>query len=114
MQRVDFNYYYDTYCGRTITSEEEFLSLEVNASAYINKITFGKAEAAMDTEAVKNAVCAVCEVFQKYNAREGISSENNDGYSVTYKSSSRQMQQKLQEVATLHLPAELLYRGLDT
>ena len=112
MQQVDFSYYYDIYCGREIDSEEVFRALLVKACAYINRITFGRAEAA-ETEAVKNAVCAVCEAYYKYEAREGISSENNDGYSVTYKGNSRQLSRKLYEAALLHLPSELLYRGVN-
>nr|DAE41484.1 MAG TPA: Head Tail Connector Protein [Caudoviricetes sp.] len=113
MQGVDFAYYRDSYCGRAIVTEEEFNSFAVRACAYVNKITFGRAEATADTAGVKNAVCAVCEVLHRYDAREGISSENNDGYSVTYKTSSRQVQDRLYEAASLHLSSALLYRGLD-
>lgn len=113
MQYADFTYYYGTYYGRTISSYEEFNSLEVRAGAYVNKITFGRAEKAADTENVKNAVCAVCDVLKKYEFREGIASENNDGYSITYENGSSNIQQRLLEAAILYLPAELLYRGVD-
>ena len=113
MRSADFTYYWDSYRGRRIQSEEIFDSLAVRACAYVNTITFGRAEAEADTAGVKNAVCAVCDVLQLYDGREGISSENNDGYSVTYKTSSRQVQDRLYEAASLHLSSALLYRGLD-
>ena len=42
-----------------------------------------------ENEAVNDAVCAVAEVYYKYNAQQQagtspVKSENNDGYSVTY------------------------------
>ena len=111
MRYVDFDYYKNTFCGRQIASEEEFNSLEVRARAYVDKITFGRARADMDE--VKNAVCACCEVYQTYGQHEGISSEDNDGYRVTYLSNSRLMANRLYRSAQLYLSEELMYRGYD-
>ena len=111
MQYADFEYYKNTFCGRLITTQEEFCSLEVKSSAYIEKITFDRAKTAPDTDKVKNAVCAACEVYKQFSAREGISSENNDGYSVSYSQNSPALEKRLYQAAALHLSAELLYRG---
>lgn len=111
MQYVDFAYYQETFCGGLIQSAEEFNSLEVRARAYVDKITFGRA--APETEAVKNAVCACCEIYNTYGQHEGISSEDNDGYRVTYISNQRQMNNRLYQAAMLYLPVSLLYRGYD-
>lgn len=113
MQYADFLYYIEVYHGRQITTANEFDSLEVKARAYIDRVTYGRAQAVCDTDAVKKAVCAACEVYHRYEAGEGISSENNDGYSVTYKFSLRQMSNSLRRAAALYLPAELLYQGVD-
>ena len=113
MQYADWDYYLNEYKGTLIASREEFESLAVKATAYINKITFGRAKTAAETAEVKNAVCAVCEVYQKLSEREGVASENNDGYSVSYSQESGFLSQSLSGAARLHLPAELLYQGVD-
>ena len=113
MQYADFAYYQNEFEGRVITSEEEFDSAEVKARAYVDAVTFGRAQAASDTDAVKKAVCAMCETYFQYGAHDGISSEDNDGYRVTYLSNSRLMGNRLYQAAVLYLPPSLLYRGWD-
>lgn len=107
---ADYSYYTREYRGTQIETEAEFSALQIRAEAYINKITFGRAD---DSNGVKNAVCAVCEVYAKYAAREGISSEDNDGYRITYASSSRFADNQLYRAARLYLPDEMLYRGVQ-
>ena len=75
------------YKGITVPSAHVFNSLSVRADAHINRFTFNRIVVLPETDApteVQNAVCAVCEVLHNTRGRDGIKSENNDGYAVTY------------------------------
>lgn len=83
---VDYEYYADQYGGGI--SEKEFPSAERKAEAYIGKLTYIRGDIfATESGAVKDAVCAVADVYQfcEEKKRTGtVKSENNDGYSVSY------------------------------
>ena len=105
---ADYVFYTKTYGGGAVT-EDEFKPLCIQASAVIDRITFGRAT---ETEFVKMAVCAAVDAL--YDPGEGgrIQSENNDGFSVTYK--SRADADKMRSAVTaarIFLPAELTNRG---
>lgn len=104
---VDYAFYKYNFLGNAIGSAEIFDRLEIRAAAYIKSISCGISEV---TDDVKAAVCAVCEVFNSTLGHEGISSENNDGYSVSYVGD---LQKRLYEAAKMFLPSSLLYRGID-
>lgn len=85
---VDYSYYRDSF-GGTKVPQEDFLKYVKQAEAYIGYLTAGKSDDS-GMGAVKDAVCAVCDVYaldaaqaQADGGREK-SSENNDGYSVSY------------------------------
>lgn len=84
---VDYEYYLNEY-GGTSTPYEHFRSTEKKAEAYIKKLTYVRGDIfAVENDAVKDAVCAVTDVYYAYNKKTQngtIKSENNDGYSVTY------------------------------
>lgn len=105
---ADFDFYTTEYKG-TVVSEEEFPSLAAKASALIDRITFGRATDGI--WGVKMAVCAAVDTL--YRPGGGvISSENNDGYSVTYASGSQSGQEKAAiRAARSFLPPELTNRG---
>lgn len=104
---ADFQFYKNMY-GGTLVSEEEFCPLSIRCTALIDKITFQRATA---TEEVKMAMCAAMEALY-CPAAGGIASENNDGYSVTYREKSAK--EALQEACAAirsFLPKELTGRG---
>lgn len=76
MVYADYFYYIATYMGTDI-SEADFQALAVKASAYVDYITMGRAKNASGdaAEAVKNAVCALCEVIQDGEKLNAISSD---------------------------------------
>lgn len=113
MRYADFEYYKNEFCGAAITEKEQFDALEVRAQAYVDKLTYGRAKAHTQDESVKNAVCACCEVYAQYSGHEGISSEDNDGYRVTYTSNARREGTHLYNSAAMYLPTGLLYRGWE-
>lgn len=92
---ASYEFYTGEFCGNII-SKEYFPRAVIRAGWYIRKITFGRVSDDFETvypeyiENVKMAVCAAAEEFyleeqrtMEHNGRE-LSSESNDGYSVTY------------------------------
>ena len=112
MNYADFVYYRSDFGGKTISSETDFDSVIGKASAYIDRITFGRAKEKSDSEDVKKAACAVAEVMYRNESRYGISSENNDGYSVTYLNNSTKELRDQKRAAYLFLSDDLIYRGV--
>lgn len=120
---VDYGYYRDSF-GGTKVLQEDFPLYVKRAGAYISYLTAGRAD---DTgiDAVKDAVCAVCDVYaldaaqmQADGGREKAS-ENNDGYSVSYvtegvagQTHEEVLRKKAYHAAYPHLAfTGLLYRG---
>lgn len=85
---VDYEFYAESYRGEL--SESEFQNAVIKATAHVRRITFGRADSCVYGDEVKLATCAVCDVIaaeeKKQAANNGmhISSENTDGYSVSY------------------------------
>lgn len=109
MKYIDFEYYANSYGGYIITSEKMFDHLALKARAFVNKITFGRITS--PTDDVKNAICAVCDELFFCAGQGGISSENNDGYSVSYADHSHTAA-VLYAAAVIFLPPELMYCGM--
>lgn len=105
---ADYNWYKETYKGYE-TREEEFSSLALKASKYLDKITFGRIDDA--DENIKLAMCAVVDEMHKTAKVSHIASESNDGYSISYKNTGEGV--NLYKTASLFLPPELLYRGAE-
>lgn len=105
---ADYAFYQNEYGGKKV-SETEFKPLSLKASALVDQITFHRAE---ETNEVKMAVCAAVDSLSIPGDDGNIASENNDGYSVTYKAKTEQ------EIRTAavnairdFLPKELTNRG---
>lgn len=86
---ADYAFYQGAYHGALITAEE-WPRLCTEASAYVDKITYGRLKRGWEvTDAVRMATCAVAEVIQQQAGTQaaraaGVKAENVDGYSVTY------------------------------
>ena len=87
--QTTYGYYVGEY-GGDIIPEQDFKKAKKQAEAYIRHLTYARGDIFVEeNEAVNDAVCAVAEVYYKYNAQQQtgtapVKSENNDGYSVTY------------------------------
>lgn len=122
---ADYEYYTTTYKGSL--SKEEFEKSIMKASAYVRRITFGRADDNMEMEEVKLAACSVCDLIandekvrSKHSGR-AVTSENTDGYSVSYESggngetSDDLLCKKMHNTAALFLdPTGLLYMGVES
>lgn len=111
MPYADYEYYRLTYHGSL--PEETFTRLARRASAYLDRVSFGRIREA--TEAVKDACCAVVEAMELNERGGGIASETNDGVSVSYVagiSNAKSEDRRLYDAAFLYLGGTgLLYRG---
>lgn len=101
---ADYDFYKSVYHGSM--TEDEFNRHIIKASAYVRRMTFGRADANAENDEIRLSACAVCDVYADDNKRraghEGrnIASENNDGYSVSF----------VQEQCGGETSEELLYR----
>lgn len=107
---ADMEYYKNKYGGVMELTQSDLL----NAQAYVDYITDRRIQDEDVDDNIRNAVCAVAEICHTADSHADILSENNDGYSVNYdNSASGEVDSHKYNVAALHLPARLLYRGLD-
>lgn len=113
---VDYQYYRDEFRGKLIP-EPDFDHAAMLATQYINNVTFGRIGSGV-TDAVKNACCAVAEVYYSGSvsprAASGVTSEKVGNYSVSYAAAenSGTQQKRLKSAVKLWLGATgLLYRG---
>ena len=105
---IDFDYYKNNFLGSLI-SLDKFYSIEKKACVYVNGAIGGKNS---DIGEVKDAVCAVCELIYNEEKRNGIKSENTDGYSITF-SETESFKEKVFDVISIYLAnTGLLYRGI--
>lgn len=110
---ADYDYYINDYCGKTI-AEADFTRLSRQASAYLDMLTLDKITDDWTTdEHVKNACCAVADVYAKRDAGGEVASESNHSVSRTYVTSSKSTDKQLYDAAVLYLAnTRLLYRGV--
>lgn len=121
---ADFEYYRLTFGGNLI-EEEKWPEFSRKADAFIDRLTFNRLHQGWTTvTAVKMATCAVAEEIFIHSKQlsagsaitQGVKSENNDGYSVTYADSASYMAafyQQIARTADLYLPPShpLRYAG---
>lgn len=94
---ADYGYYKEVYLG-TALDREDFTRLALRASEYIDRYTRGRAAAAVGTEQVKKACCALAEKSALIEQAEALAraslaqsggtpleSETVGAYSVSYR-----------------------------
>ena len=106
---ADFTFYTGVYLG-TLIAESDFPALALRASKHIDRLTFGRAATDTDnTDAIKSAMCAVAEELQRQqdgDGVDGIASESQGRYSVSYLATSERSksnQAKIETAAKLWL-----------
>lgn len=99
---VDFMFYQETYKGTKITTQSEFEEHALRAEEILDEMTWDRIpnmDEKFMTESlalkIRKAVCAMAEISKQCNplymdsgSSSGISSENNDGYSVSFQDPS--------------------------
>lgn len=115
---ADYTHYSTVYLGNAI-AEADFPRLALRASAQIDRLTYNRAATDTDnTTAIKNAMCEVAEEIQRQEQSDnvdGITSESQGQYSVSYGSNSnraRSNQTKIVDAAKLWLETTgLMFAG---
>lgn len=122
MHYTSYYYYANEYCGgNPVVIAADFPKLLTQAQSIIDLYTFNRIRKSnVINEDIQNCCCELIEVINRYKSRQdknpnGISSEKNKNYSVTYES-SESMNQKFEsekkEVVSRWLGLSgLLYRG---
>ena len=106
---ADYEFYKSTGGG---LDERSFQNLAAKSSAYIDKITFGRASEHADDERVKRCCCNLCDSLSAIS--DGVKqSESVGSWSVTYVNSENTSELNYARAACrVWLPAEWLYRGV--
>lgn len=113
---VDYNFYTEVYHG-TIPENANFENAELEAEAFVDAITFGRILKLDEIpESVKYAVCSVTDTVARFfdSRKSNVTSESNDGYSVTYSSAVTDMDCKAEMLSKARrwlANTGLLYRG---
>lgn len=113
--KVDYSFYTDTYGGNRI-SQDDWQRISQKAEQRLSSYTFGRCSGDWEVEEWCNqAKCAVCEMSEVLYAdekRAGKTSENTDGYSVSY-DTGKSLSGTLYDVARVYLgDTGLLYAGV--
>lgn len=105
MQPVtEYEFYTEKYGGTL--PKADFERLRGRAMSYLVSVTLGKVQYVQDPlrRQVDMAVCALVDVIHKQESGGDVTSESNDGISVTYASKVQQTEQKqLYEAASAYL-----------
>lgn len=113
--KVEYSFYTDSYGGRRI-SIDNWARLEMKAEQRLNGFTRGRCSGDWSGKPWENsAKCAVCEMSEILYAderRNGKTSENTDGYSVSY-DTGKSLAGTLYDVVRVYLgDTGLLYAGV--
>lgn len=112
MIHVSYSFYVSEYHGPL--PEEDFLRHSVKAGAFLDDLTSGKANDALPADTIikaQLAFCALCDAYAAESAGD-ITSETNDGISVTYATRKGTAEQRLRNAAAPFLSGTgMLYRG---
>mgnify|MGYP002728524091 CR=1 FL=1 len=98
---VTYEYYMNSF-GGSLIPEDHWKRLEVKMSARLNRYTFDRMKEDAWPIKAKTALCEMCEYAYEYQKHEGITSENNDGYSVSY-DTSKSEDSALYRIAMIYL-----------
>ena len=112
---ADYAYYTDKYGGKAV-SEGDFPRLAAKASAYIDRLTLGRAAENARDERLKMCCCELCDSLALTDGNGGMikQSESIGSWSCSYAISSDASEEAMaRAVCRTWLPAEWLYRGVS-
>ncbi len=106
---MDYGFYKSAFGGNLIPPEL-FNRFKLKAKAYFALATDNRPVPPEYEEKASLALCEIAEVFMRLSIRNGIKSENTDGYSVSYDESALKLE--LSEILNLYLgDSDLLFKG---
>ncbi len=112
-----YDFYEDVF-GGSVVPEKKWDNLSLRMEQKLRYFTHDRMPDKWSGESwenlAKTAVCEMVDYAFKVDKRDGISSENTDGYSVSYDTSKNSTDTKLYEIAKVYLlNTGLLYLGVD-
>lgn len=113
--KVEYEYYTEIYGGGKI-SDKDWRRISQKAEQRLNSYTFGCLPDDWEGESwcdrAKCAVCEMTEILYADEKRSGKTSENTDGYSVSY-DTEKSLSSTLYDVVQVYLSdTGLLYAGV--
>lgn len=115
MNYADFEYYTNEYGGSAI-SEEAFSVLAAKSSAFIDRVTMGRAADHADNDRLKCCCCDLAETLHSAEDTNGMvkQSESVGSWSYTLNSSAsdKTVEDFMYAKCRTWLPSEWLYRGV--
>ena len=86
---MPMNYgFYKSAFGGSLIPPEVFNRFSKKAEAYLNNAINNQEIPSEYEERANYALCEIAETLYRINLRQGVKSENTDGYSVSYDNSS--------------------------
>ncbi len=105
---IDLYFYNNSFGGKALIPAEEFPLWIKRAEGELRIIA---GDFPKDDENVKFCILEIAELLYKNNMADGILSENNDGYSVSYE--KRNVRNQILHTAKCYLQGTgILYRGV--
>lgn len=119
---VDYEFY--TAHGTGTVPEQDFDRLAFEASRYLDRITFGRLKDVTDSETLEavryTCIAYIDRIYLSEQAEDGgkeIQSVSNQGYSVSYSTDglggSKTLSNRLNNIALIYLPPELLSYAIE-
>ena len=106
---MDYGFYKSAF-GGSLIPPELFNRFMLKAKAYFSTATNNRIVPPEYEEKASFALCEIAEVFMRLSTRNGVKSENTDGYSVSYDDSALKLE--LYEILNLYLgDSDLLFKG---
>ncbi len=106
------NNFYEARQECKIPDENKAMYLR-KATAFLNSLFVNSKPQEPYCEELKNACCEIADCLYESELTENISSENNDGYSVSYNNTFSDTNKKAYVIAQRHLALTgLLYGGI--
>ena len=114
---ADYNYYTNEYCiglkNPIIPQDKTEIYLK-KASMFLNSLFVSKKPKRPYEYIICDTCCEIADCLYRLEKREGISKEENDGYSVTYSSNASSSYEAAYGIAVRNLGSSgLLYRGIE-
>lgn len=114
--KVDYEYYTEIY-GGTKLAEKDWQRISQKAEQRLDSYTFGRCSGDWEEkdwcDRAKCAVCEMSEILYADEKRNGKTSENTDGYSVSY-DTGVSLNSLLYSIVQVYLGnTGLLYTGVD-
>lgn len=108
---ADYAFYSGTYKG--LLSAADFDRVTVSAGAALEHLTMGRSAPHVESEPVKLAFCALCDVTAAAREQGELASQSVGSWSKTYKATGKSAEQRLYDAAAPYLwPTGFLYRGI--